>query len=172
MTNLGWGTPNPVGASGLQAVGEAEAESQISYGIPDILGSARARFEGKRTLVVGAGHSAANALLYLAELARQAPATRLLWSVRSPMLTRVLGGGDADALPARGQLGSALRALRDSGALEFISGLRITAIQRDAGQLTVAGLDAQGNPITLHEIDEIICATGQRPDLSLTSERV
>ena len=170
MTNLGWGTPNPVGASGLQAVGEAEAESQISYGIPDILGSARARFEGKRTLVVGAGHSAANALLYLAELARQAPATRLLWSVRSPMLTRVLGGGDADALPARGQLGSALRALRDSGALEFISGLRITAIQRDAGQLTVAGLDAQGNPITLHEIDEIICATGQRPDLSLTRE--
>ena len=165
-----WGTPNPVGASGLRAVGETEVRSQISYGLPDILGSARVRFEGKRTLVVGAGHSAANALLYLAELARQAPATRLLWSVRSPMLTRVFGGGDADALPARGQLGSALRALRDSGALEFISGLRITAIQRDAGQLTVAGLDAQGNTLTLHEIDEIICATGQRPDLSLTSE--
>ena len=98
-----WGTPNPVGASGLQAVGEAEARSQISYGIPDILGTARSRFEGKRTLVVGAGHSAANALLYLAELARQSPTTRLLWSVRLPTLTRVFGGGDADALPARGQ---------------------------------------------------------------------
>ena len=165
-----WGTPNPVGASGLQAVGEAEARSQFSYGIPDILGNARARFEGKRTLVVGAGHSAANALLYLAELARQAPATRLLWSVRSPTLTRVFGGGDADALPARGQLGSALRALRDSGAMEFISGLRITAIQRNAGQLTIIGLNAQGEAITLRDIDEVICATGQRPDLSLTSE--
>jgi hypothetical protein len=33
-----WGTPNPVGASGLQAIGEADARSQISYGIPDILG--------------------------------------------------------------------------------------------------------------------------------------
>lgn len=165
-----WGTPNPVGASGLQAIGESDAQSQISYGIPDILGSARARFEGKRTLVVGAGHSAANVLLYLAALARQVPETRLLWSVRSPSLIRVFGGGDADALPARGQLGSSLKSLRDSGALEFISGLRITAVQRNAGQLTVIGLDAQGEAIALNGIDEIICATGQRPDLSLTSE--
>jgi hypothetical protein len=90
--------------------------------------------------------------------------------VRSPTLTRVFGGGDADALPARGQLGSSLKALRDSGALEFISGLRITAIQPAAGQLTVIGLNAQGETVTLSDIDEIICTTGQRPDLSLTSE--
>jgi N-acetylglutamate synthase-like GNAT family acetyltransferase/thioredoxin reductase len=165
-----WGSPNPIGASGLQAIGEAEAQSQISYGVPDILGSARTRFEGKRTLVVGAGHSAANALLYLAELARQAPGTRLLWSVRSQTLTRVFGGGEADALPARGQLGSSLKALRDSGALEFVSGLRITAIQRAAGQLTVVGLNAKNETVTLSGIDEIICATGQRPNLSLTGE--
>ena len=166
-----WGTPNPVGASGLQAVGEAEASSRISYGIPDILGNARSRFERKRTLVVGAGHSAANALLHLAEVAQQAPATRLLSAVRSPTLTRVFGGGDADALQARGQLGSALRALSDSGALEFIGGLRIKAIQRNAGHLTIVGLNVRGDTITLRDIDEIICATGQRPDMSLTSER-
>jgi N-acetylglutamate synthase-like GNAT family acetyltransferase/2-polyprenyl-6-methoxyphenol hydroxylase-like FAD-dependent oxidoreductase len=165
-----WGTPNPVGANGLSAVGEVEARSQISYGIPDILGAERARFEGRRTLVVGAGHSAANALLALADLARQAPATRLAWAVRSPTLTRVFGGGDADALPARGQLGSSLKALRDSGALEFVSGLRITALRREAGRLVVIGLDAAGNTVTLSGVDEIICATGQRPDLSLTSE--
>jgi N-acetylglutamate synthase-like GNAT family acetyltransferase len=165
-----WGTPNPVGANGLQALGEAEAQVQISYGIPDILGSSRARFEGRRTLVVGAGHSAANALLALGELARQSPGTTLTWSVRSPSLTRVFGGGAADALPARGQLGSSLRALSNSGALTFISGLRITAIERDAGQLTVIGLNAQGEPVTVPGIDQIICATGQRPNLSLTSE--
>ena len=78
-----WGTPNPVGASGLPAIGEVEAQAQIAYGIPDILGSDRSRFAGKRTLVVGSGHSAANVLLYLAELARQTPGTRLMWSVRS-----------------------------------------------------------------------------------------
>ena len=165
-----WGTPNPVGANGLRAIGEAAARSQISYRIPDVLGAERARYEGKRTLVVGAGHSAANALLALAELARQAPATRFAWAVRSPELTRLFGGGDADALPARGQLGSSLEALRDGGALELASGLRITAIRRENGQLSVIGSGSSGHAATLTGIDEIICATGQRPDLSLTRE--
>jgi N-acetylglutamate synthase-like GNAT family acetyltransferase len=165
-----WSTPNPVGASGLPALGELEARDHISYGIPDILGTERARFEGKRTLVVGAGHSAANALLYLAELAQQSPGTRPMWAVRSAALTRVFGGGDDDALPARGQLGSSLRALRDSGALEFIGGLRIAGVEREDGRLKVIGLNPLGEPVTQGGIDQIVCATGQRPDLSLTSE--
>ena len=165
-----WRKPNPLGASGLMAAGEEAAAAQIFYGIPDVLGAHRRRYEGKRTLVVGAGHSAANALLALADLAREVPSTRLAWSVRSPVLTRVFGGGAADALPARGQLGAALRGLRDSRKLEFISGLRITEIRREAGKLTVIGLDPARKPVRLEDIDEIICATGQRPDLSLTSE--
>ena len=166
-----WSQPNPIGADGLPALGEAAVAAQVFYGIPDILGAHRARYAGKRTLVVGAGHSSANALLYLAELARQAPGTRLAWAVRSPSLQRVFGGGGADALPARGELGSALQRLRESGEMEFLSGLRITEIRRaDAGQLTVLGLDAQRLPVELPGIDEIICATGQRPDLSLASE--
>jgi thioredoxin reductase len=165
-----WGTPNPLGANGLPATGERENAQAIFYGIPDVLGHQRGRYAGKRTLVVGAGHSAANALLALADLATTAPGTRLTWAVRSPMLTRVFGGGDADALPARGQLGSALRALRDSGRMEFISSLRITDIERDGAALTVHGIDAEQRPIELAGIDQIVCATGQRPDLSLTSE--
>ncbi|HSW04446.1 NAD(P)-binding domain-containing protein [Aquabacterium sp.] len=165
-----WQTPNPLGASGLFAEGEREAAGQIVYGIPDVLGAHRARYEGKRTLVVGAGHSAANALLSLAELARQSPGSRLVWAVRSPVLTRVFGGGDADALPARGQLGASLKALRDTGGLEFVSGLRITELRREGGTLSVLGLDAQRRVVRLDGIDEIVCATGQRPDLALTSE--
>ncbi len=165
-----WNQPNPVGASGLPALGERDAAGHIAYGIPDVLGAARDRYAGKRTLVVGAGHSAANTLLALAELARQAPGTTLLWSVRSPALTRVFGGGDADALPARGALGSALRQLRDSGALELHAGLRIGRIERHDGRLRVQGVDAEGRAQSIAGIDEIVCATGQRPDLSLTSE--
>jgi hypothetical protein len=165
-----WNRPNPLGANGLPAIGEADAADRIFYGIPDVLGAHRDRYAGKRSLVVGAGHSAANALLALAELANVAPATRLLWSVRSPMLTRVFGGGDADALPARGQLGASLRNLRDSGALQFVPGLRITEIRREGGQLDVVGIGLNGERLTLQGIDEIVCATGQRPDLSLTSE--
>lgn len=165
-----WNQPNPVGANGLPALGELEARDRIFYGIPDVAGALRGRYEGRRTLVVGAGHSAANALLALSELARQAPGTRLAWAVRSPALRRVFGGGAADALPARGALGAALRRLRDSGALEFWSGLRITAIERVGEQLRITGLDARQQPIFVDGIDEIICATGQRPDLAPTSE--
>ena len=165
-----WNHPNPVGASGLPAVGESESADRIAYGIPDVLGAARDRYAGKRTLVVGAGHSAANALLALADLAKQVPGTRLVWSMRSPSLTRVFGGGEADALPARGALGTSLRQLRDSGGLEFRAGLRITHVARIGSQLQVRGLDADGREQSIDGIDEIICATGQRPDLSLTSE--
>jgi thioredoxin reductase len=165
-----WNTPNPIGASGLPAQGESELQDHIFYGIPDVLGPYRSRYAGKRTLVVGAGHSAANALLSLAELAQQVPNTRLAWTVRSSVLTRVFGGGTADALPARGQLGTALKALRDQGALEFVAGLRITALRRENGSITVEGIDADGKATSLQGIDEIVCATGQRPNLAMTSE--
>jgi DNA-binding transcriptional ArsR family regulator len=52
-----WGTPNPLGANGLPAIGEAEHADRIAYGMPDILGRDRARYAGKRVLVAGAGHS-------------------------------------------------------------------------------------------------------------------
>lgn len=165
-----WSRPNPVGANGLPAIGEDDASDHIFYGIPDALGQARQRYAGKRTLVVGAGHSAANALLALAELAKEAPGTTLVWSVRSPSLTRVFGGGDADALPARGALGASLRRLRDHGGLVFHAGLRITRIERHNGRLRVQGTGADGHEQAIEGIDEIVCATGQRPDLSLTSE--
>lgn len=165
-----WNAPNPVGASGLPAIGEREAADRIFYGIPDVLGTQRSRYTGKKVLVVGAGHSAANGLLALADLAKQAPATKLVWSVRTPVLTRVFGGGDADALPARGALGSALRKLRDTGELEFNAGLHITEIVPEGGKLRVTGVDRHGEPRQIDGVDEIVCATGQRPDLSLTGE--
>src|SRR5690606_3395733 len=58
-----WATPNPLGASGLPANGEAKFSDRIAYGIPDVLGRDRGAYAGRTTLVVGAGHSAANALL-------------------------------------------------------------------------------------------------------------
>jgi cation diffusion facilitator CzcD-associated flavoprotein CzcO len=71
-----WQTPNPLGANGLPAEGEAVFADRIAYGIPDILGRARTTYAGKTTLVVGSGHSAGNALLDLAGLARDEPEPR------------------------------------------------------------------------------------------------
>ncbi len=165
-----WSTPNPLGANGLPALGEKENAEAIYYGIPDVLERDRARYVGQRTLVVGAGHSAANALLALADLAKESPQTRFTWAVRSPVLARVFGGGDADALPARGQLGASLKALRDSGRMEFVSGLRIESIRRDGATLTVEGRGPDRQPIVLTGIDQIVCATGQRPNLEMVGE--
>ncbi len=165
-----WGQPNPIGSNGLPALGEKAHADQVFYGIPDVLGAHRARYVGKRTLVVGGGHSAANALLALAELAAAEPSMKVVWAVRSTSLDRALGGGSADALPARGQLGVELQELRDSGALEFHGGVRIGEIRSRDGQLVAVGVDAENRPVEIASVDEIVCATGQRPDLSLTSE--
>ena len=165
-----WGSPNPLGADGLPAAGEREHADAVFYGIPDVLGRDRARYAGQRTLVVGAGHSAANTLLALADLAAEAPGTELVWAVRSPAPARVFGGGAADALPARGALGSALKALRDGGALRFVAGLRIAAVRRDGATLTIEGQGPDGVPMRIDGVHQIVCATGQRPDLATTRE--
>ena len=112
--------------------------------------------------------SSANALLALADLTKKAPGTRLVWSVRSPSLTPVFAGGDVDVLLARGAPGSSLRQLRDSGGLEFGAGLRITRAVRHDDLLEVRGVEADGPEQSIDGIDEFICATRQRPDLSPT----
>jgi cation diffusion facilitator CzcD-associated flavoprotein CzcO len=70
-----WEQPNPLGAAGIPATGEprASAAGRIVAGLPDILGADRARYAGRRVVVVGAGHSAATSLLALVELQQQAP---------------------------------------------------------------------------------------------------
>nr|BFE76143.1 hypothetical protein GCM10020092_094440 [Actinoplanes digitatis] len=104
-----WDTPNVLGASGIPAHGETGATAFLEHALPDVLGADRDRFAGKRVLVVGAGYSAANTLLLLADLADQAPGTRVTWAIRAAGPARTYGGGAADALPARGALGTVLR---------------------------------------------------------------
>jgi hypothetical protein len=160
-----WRTPNPLGADGLPALGEAAAADRIVYGIPDVLGAKRERYSGKRVLVVGSGHSAFNALLDLAELAEQEPGTELTWAVRRTQVGQLFGGEENDALPERGRLGTRTRQLVESGRARYVS-LRIAEIRRADSGLLVIGEDGE----TVGPIDEIVCATGFRPDLSLTRE--
>jgi hypothetical protein len=164
-----WWSPNPLGAAGIPAVGEATFKERIHYGIPDVLDRHRSRYAGKTTLVVGAGHSAANSILGLAELGKTSPQTSIIWATRGDNLTRVFGGGDSDGLPARGKLGAELRALTDAGSLALVQGFRIETLREVAGKLEVAGTRA-GKAFVLSGIDSVIASTGQRPDLGLTRE--
>jgi hypothetical protein len=164
-----WATPNPLGASGLPAVREAEFADRIAYGIPDILGRDRHLYAGRKTLVVGSGHSAANALLELAQLTQQAADASPSWATRSVDLARIYSGGDADQLPARGELGANVKELVDQGRVELTTGFAILALREERGAIVVKGETAKGLR-WLGPVDRIIAATGQRPNLSLTRE--
>jgi hypothetical protein len=164
-----WATPNPLGSSGLPAEGEMEFAERIAYGIPDVLGRHRDVYAGRTTLVVGAGHSAANALLDLDRLAKTEPDTAAIWATRGTNLARIFSGGDADQLPARGELGAETRSLVESARTPLVAGFAILALRQEDGRIMVDGETAEG-PRTIGPVDRIIAATGQRPDLSLTRE--
>jgi thioredoxin reductase len=162
-----WSTPNPLGGAGVPALGEAEAASRIATRIPDALGSERALYAGARTLVVGAGHSAANAVIDLARLAEETGAGAVTWAVRGARPIRAFGGGDGDELPARGALGARLQALVAQGRVRLETGFVAAEIRAGAeGALVVA--DEAGR--TVGPVDRIVALTGQRPDLGLVRE--
>ena len=164
-----WQNPNPLGASGLPAVGEAAAADLIAYGIPDVLGTHRASYVGKRILVIGGGHSAANALLDLARLAEADRQIELTWALRATDLTRLFGGGAADRLAARGKLGSDLKSLSQSSRLKLITGFSADRVSVTNDAVIVSGSTVSGGA-ELGPFDRIIVATGQRPDLDMTRE--
>lgn len=164
-----WTSPNPLGAGGIAAEGEQAQVQRIDYGIPDVLGRDRAGFVGRTTLVVGAGHSAANVLLDLAELAKQDAMTRAVWATRGTNLSRVYGGGANDQLAARGDLGRRLRQLVEGGRVELVAGFAAVSVRETAGQIIIEGETSAGSR-TIGPVDRIVACTGQRPDLSLTRE--
>lgn len=165
-----WNQPNPAGANGIPALGESALANQITYGMPDILGKDRARYTGRRVLVVGSGHSAAGNLIALAELAESAPTTQILWAIRGDNWTRIFGGGEADGLPARGQLGQRLKQLRDSGRLQVHTRFRIHELHAENGRITAYAYGENGDRPRISGVEEILVATGARPDLTITRE--
>ena len=160
-----WSTRNPLGTSGLPAIGEAAAADRISAPLPDVLGRDREAFAARTAVVVGAGHSAANTLINLSELAAQVPGTKIVWAIRGDSAAKVYGGGDADGLAARGQLGSRLRTLVENGTVELHTGFGIAALAAGGGAVTLTATDGR----TL-EADVVVPCTGFRPDLGILRE--
>lgn len=158
-------TPGALGASGMPALGERAAASTIFYGIPDVLSADRNRYAGRRVLVAGSGHSALNALLDLARLAEEVPGTNITWVVRRKSLGTLLGGARPDQLEERGKLGARVQSLLDSGRLTPVTGFHIDRIAANGSGAIVSSGDRQLAPV-----DEIIAATGFRPDWSILSE--
>ncbi|WP_369370255.1 FAD-dependent oxidoreductase [Promicromonospora sp. Populi] len=178
--------PNPLGTSGLPAMGEETSARFLRGALPDVLGRDRDLFAGRHTLVVGMGHSAANTLLSLVELAEQdtpeqdAPRTRITWAIRSGSPRRLYGGGADDELPARGLLGTRLRDAVQAGRIELLTRVVIDRLVPSVGTnesvggdtvrvLGTARRDGDDGVLDL-TVHNIAAATGFRPDLAMLRE--
>lgn len=154
-----WRSPNPLGGNGLTAHGEAEARAagRVFDGMPDAGGRLRPHFTGVSVAVVGSGHSAMGTLLELAKL----PDTAVHWILRAPSPTRAYGGGEADALPERGSIGTRVRTLVDSGRITVHTGFFVHEVSAEGL------LSADGRKV---DAEVIVNATGARPDHTAASE--
>lgn len=161
-----WFSPNPSGSNGLPAIGEAEFAGRIAYAMPDVLGTERTRYAGKIIAVLGAGHSALGTLIDLVRLTEEAPQTRAIWLMRGDDPRKAFGGGANDKLAARGELGSTFARLVAEGRIEVETGFSVSVVSERDGQLRI-GADCGARHVI---VDELIVATGFRPDLGALGE--
>jgi thioredoxin reductase len=159
-----WRQPNPAGADGLPALGEHAAAGLIRYQVPD--SAAPGPFAGKHTVVLGAGHSAATAVVELARIAAANPGTTVTWVLRRGVTGATFGGGAADQLPERGALGLRARQAVTDGLAGLVTGFRTGRIRLDAGRAVLVAEDGRKLP----PADAVVVLTGFRPDLSFLSE--
>lgn len=159
-----WSSPNPAGADGLPALGEKTVADLIDYRIPDY--GPESPYEGRHSVVVGSGHSAVTAVIALGRIARGNPSTKVTWVLRRGSVGNTFGGGAADELPARGQLGVTAKEFVDVGLVDMVTGFRVERIDRDGDQLVLTSEDGRSLPTA----DHLIVLTGFRPDLSFLSE--
>lgn len=155
-----WRQANPLGNGGIPAPGEREATELIRYRLDDVLGADRARYEGKRVMLVGAGHSAATALDHLLQL----DGTTVVWVRR--------GDGDPyrihdeDPLPERDRLNRLGNAIATGGEPRVAVRASTVVERLDGGRVTLDG------PIGTDsvETDAILALVGYRPDRDLYAE--
>jgi thioredoxin reductase len=163
-----WRHPNPAGASGVPSIGEREASARVRYGIPDVAGKERARYEGRRVMVIGSGHSAMDSILGLVRIKSETAPSTILWAMRSTPTDKTFGGLAADKLASRGALGERAKAAVDGGSVEIVAPFRVVSFSLERDGVSVTGETPGG--IRTIDVDEVIVATGFRPDFSALTE--
>ena len=159
------GRPCWMGEGGLPAAGERRLSFRI---VRDLASLERRllRMEGKNVLLVGHGHSAANAILRLADLCAKSPQTRITWAFRSPN-RRPCAEVAGDPLPERQRVAASANDLAEQPPA-FLTVERRASVEslEEAGTLLRVALSGgRGGAF-----DDLVSMTGYRPDLSFLSE--
>jgi hypothetical protein len=95
----------------------------------------------------------------------RAPGTKVTWAIRAAGAARTYGGGNADALPARGALGTVLREHVEAGHIELVTGFSVRRLTPAPG----GGVEVSDGTRTV-VADRVVSATGFRPDHGITAE--
>lgn len=160
-------TPNPLASSGLTPLGFNQIADRVVHALPDVLGADRARFAGQHTVVVGAGHSAANTLLGLGELAQEEAGTQITWMIRNTSAVRVSSSPD-DELPDRAALGTRVERLIASGVISVVEAFEISRLEPSTAGVRLIG--TQRGQAAEVDADLVVNATGFRPHLDMLRE--
>jgi len=160
--------PAAAGAGGVPAMGEASVAGRLIRHL-GALEARRDLLEGRRLLLVGHGHSAANALLLLDEVAARSKGLHVTWATRSPN-RRPCVEIASDPLPERQRVASRANDLAQEPP-SYLHVRRGTSIEQ------IEGSEASSDPLRVTfgkgdeaVFDEVVALTGYRPDLSFLSE--
>jgi hypothetical protein len=157
--------PRPIGPGGLPARGESRLARRPIRTLGDLAAN-RDQMRGRRILVIGDGHSAANAIGVLDELAQEDPSTRVTWAVRSAN-RRPCEEVANDPLPERRAVVERANALAEAPP-PFLTVERRAMIDSVAQTNGHATITLTANRVV--EADFIAAFTGYRPDGGFLSE--
>lgn len=166
-----YGTPNWIGEGGIPAVGERRARPFIDYHLRDIYGADRAKFAGKKTLLIGAGYSAATTICDFQNLIREEPETSVIWVIRENR-TEPIPVIEDDALPNRASLTRTANAIAQNGETQiaFRNKTVIHSIEYIENEAQFLVLLKFGNSKEEIKVHRIIANVGYGPDNSLYRE--
>jgi thioredoxin reductase len=154
-----YGNPNWMGNGNIPALGERELRDRIDYHLVDVAGAARERYEDKRVLLVGSGHSAATALDDLTRL----DGISIVWVTRTDKKNPL-------AIVANDPLLERARLSEKANALA--SGSNPNVAYRSSTEVEKLRSDGDGFEVTLRtnstmetlNVDRILAHVGFSPD--------
>lgn len=157
--------PRSIGAGGLPARGQARLARRPIRTLGQ-LAAASAEIRNRTILVLGHGHSAANAICMLEEVASESPSTKVIWAVRSSN-HRPCEEVPNDPLPERARVVARANALAEAppGFLRMERRASIDGVAQNNGHAVIS---LSGNRVL--EADHLAAFTGYRPEGSFLSE--
>lgn len=161
----GFTLPKAIGAGGLPARGELGLNGSAIRTLGELV-ERSPELRGRRILLVGHGHSAANAIGHFSSLAEQGQGASVVWAVRT-LNRRPCEEIANDPLPERKSVVERANSLAESPPswLQIERRAMIESIRVTSGHLDVT---LSGDRTV--EVDRIAAFTGYRPDGSFLTE--